>query len=299
MVSTHNLDEVERVADRVALISRRLVAIGEPAVLRRQIFGRRLMVHLAEGGPAVTALMVIAGRAGAQDVRRDEAGMSMVLDNPDAEAPAVVRALVEAGASIRAVFDDQPPLEDVYMRLMSSASDVSTSSSPVMISGHRIRTLIAKELREFRSNPAAVLPVVVLVVICVALPFFVLIVIPRVTGESLAADRTIRGSSRCAARTQPYLALLPPGTAAEAFLFQQFLLLFLVAPIVGAVSLAAYSVVGEKQGRTLEPLLTTPITTAELLIAKVLASFLPSLAVEAAGLVVYFALVVRSRHRGR
>ena len=31
VVSTHNLDEIERVADRVALISRRLVAIGEPA----------------------------------------------------------------------------------------------------------------------------------------------------------------------------------------------------------------------------------------------------------------------------
>jgi ABC-2 type transport system permease protein len=155
----------------------------------------------------------------------------------------------------------------------------------------RVRTLIAKELKEFRSNPAAVLPVVALVLICVGLPFLVLIVIPRVTGESLAADRTIREVVALAARTQPHLALLPPGTAAEAFLFQQFLLLFLVAPIVGAVSLAAYSVVGEKQGRTLEPLLTTPITTSELLIAKVLASFLPSLAVEAAGLLAYVALV--------
>ena len=68
-----------------------------------------------------------------------------------------------------------------------------------MISGHRIRTLVAKELREFRSNPAAVLPVVVLVVICVALPFFVLIVIPRVTGESLADrphDQRDRGARR-------------------------------------------------------------------------------------------------------
>ena len=155
----------------------------------------------------------------------------------------------------------------------------------------RIRTLIGKELREFRANPAAVLPVAVLVIVCVVLPFVVLIVIPRVTGESLAADRTIRSVVALAALTQPHLARLPPATAAEAFLFQQFLLLFLVAPIVGAVSLAAYSVVGEKQGRTLEPLLTTPITAAELLIAKVLASFLPSVAVEAAGLIVYVGLV--------
>jgi ABC-2 type transport system permease protein len=156
----------------------------------------------------------------------------------------------------------------------------------------RIRTLIGKELREFRSNPAAVLPVVILVVVCVALPFLVLVVIPRVTGESLGADRTIRSVVALAARTQPHLARLPAGAAAEAFLFQQFLLLFLVAPIVGAVSLAAYSVVGEKQGRTLEPLLTTPISTVELLIAKVLASFLPSVVVEAAGLLLYAALVL-------
>jgi ABC-2 type transport system permease protein len=159
------------------------------------------------------------------------------------------------------------------------------------MSASRIRTLIAKELREFRSNPAAVLPVAVLVVICVALPFVVLVVIPRVTGESLAADQTIRTVVALAARTQPHLAALPPGTAAEVFLFQQFLLLFLVAPVVGAVSLAAYSVVGEKQGRTLESLLTTPITAAELLIAKVLAAFLPSLVIEAAGLAAYVALV--------
>jgi ABC-2 type transport system ATP-binding protein len=130
VVSTHNLDEIDRVADRVALISRRLVAIGEPSVLRRQIFGRRLMVHFADGSPALSDLMAIAAHAGGQDIRRDDAGISMVLDNPDAETPAIVRALVEAGAPIRAVFDDQPPLEDVYLRLMSSAADVTPPSQP-------------------------------------------------------------------------------------------------------------------------------------------------------------------------
>ena len=99
-------------------------------MLRRQIFGRRLMVHFADGGPAVSDLMVIAAHAGGQDVQRDGAGISMVLDDPDAETPAMVRALVEAGASIRAVFDDQPQLEDVYLRLMSSAADVTAPSQP-------------------------------------------------------------------------------------------------------------------------------------------------------------------------
>src|SRR5262249_8611291 len=77
----------------------------------------------------------------------------------------------------------------------------------------------------------------------------------------------------------------------EAFFFQQFLLLFQMVPITGAVSIAAYSVVGEKQGRTLEPLLTTPLTSLELLVAKVLAAFLPALGIEAIGLCLYGVLV--------
>jgi len=130
IVSTHNLDEVERVADRVALISTRLVALGEPSALRRQMFGRRLVVQLADGRPSVSDLMAVAERAGGQDVRRDGAAISMVLTDPDLGAPAIVRALVEAGASIRAVFDEQPPLEDVYLRLLSApAADLPAAAS--------------------------------------------------------------------------------------------------------------------------------------------------------------------------
>ena len=130
IVSTHNLDEVERVADRVALISTRLVALGEPSALRRQMFGRRLVVQLADGRPPVSDLMAVAERAGGQDVRRDGAAISMVLTDPDLGAPAIVRALVEAGASIRAVFDEQPPLEDVYLRLLSApAADLPAAAS--------------------------------------------------------------------------------------------------------------------------------------------------------------------------
>ena len=55
-------------------------------------------------------------------------------------------------------------------------------------------------------------------------------------------------------------------------------------PITGAMALAAHAIVGEKQARTLEPLLATPITTTELLVAKVLGALVPTLAISAAGL---------------
>ena len=155
----------------------------------------------------------------------------------------------------------------------------------------RVAILIGKELREFRANPAAVIPVAIVVAVCVAIPFVLLVLVPSLTGAPLSSDRTLRPVVQNAMERLPALAGLPIENAMQAFLFQQFLLLFQIAPILGAVSLAAYSVVGEKQGRTLEPLLTTPLTTAELLLGKVLASFLPSLFVEAAGLTIYAALI--------
>ena len=155
----------------------------------------------------------------------------------------------------------------------------------------RIRTLMSKELREFRASPAALVPVVLLIVVCTVLPFVVVEVVPWGTGKPLTDDQTFLQVITLVRARTPDLAALTLETAVQVFLFQQFLVLYLIAPIVGAVSLAAYSVVGEKQGRTLEPLLTTPMSTAEILIAKVLASFLPSLAIEGVGLGLYVALI--------
>jgi ABC-2 type transport system permease protein len=61
------------------------------------------------------------------------------------------------------------------------------------------------------------------------------------------------------------------------FLVSQFMLLFMMLPIIIPVTIASYSIVGEKSTRTLEPLLATPISTTELLGGKSLAAVLPAL----------------------
>jgi len=68
--------------------------------------------------------------------------------------------------------------------------------------------------------------------------------------------------------------------------------MLVLIPVTSSMSLAAYSVVGEKQARTLEPLLVTPITTFELLGAKVLGAFLPSIALTAVSYIVYVLMTV-------
>ncbi len=77
----------------------------------------------------------------------------------------------------------------------------------------------------------------------------------------------------------------------------QFMLLFMLTPLMVPVNIAAYSIVGEKTTRSLEPLLATPITTAELLTGKNLAAVIPAVIATWFGFLIYIigaAIIVKS-----
>src|SRR5206468_5081018 len=139
----------------------------------------------------------------------------------------------------------------------------------------RIRALVTRELLDVSRNWMALMPVVIVTVLALGLPFLIAIVIPRVTGHPLANDTDLAKVSLVLGAHDE----LSGEARIQLFLFQQFLMAFLIIPITGAMALAAHSVVGEKQARTLEPLLATPITTFELLVGKVLGALLPTLAI--------------------
>ncbi|MBI3050755.1 MAG: ABC transporter ATP-binding protein [Acidobacteria bacterium] len=115
VLSTHNLDEVERVADRVAVLRARLVAVDTPAALHARLFGARMRVTLRQ--PAATFASVLA-RAGFRDVQAQDQTLSIAVGEHLASAPAIVRQLVEAGADVLSVMPEQARLEDVYLRLL-------------------------------------------------------------------------------------------------------------------------------------------------------------------------------------
>jgi ABC-2 type transport system permease protein len=145
--------------------------------------------------------------------------------------------------------------------------------------------LFRKELLDLLRNRAALFPVALVTLIALAVPFAIAFAIPIVTGQALAGDSDLVGLSAVVDPGER----LEPDARVQLFLLQQFLMLFLLTPITGAMALASHSVVGEKQARTLEPLLAAPISTVDLLAAKVLGALLPTLAIGVAGLVLYFA----------
>ena len=151
----------------------------------------------------------------------------------------------------------------------------------------RISALLGKELADLRQNGAVFLPAILTGVISMSLPFFVAIFVPAFTESACRIRATWRLRSS-------FIGLSPASPLSargriQAWIFQQFLVLLVLTPVAGSMSVAAYSVIGEKQARTLEPLLATPLTTVELLIAKVLGALLPALALTVACFAVYVA----------
>jgi ABC-2 type transport system ATP-binding protein len=124
LLCTHNLDEVERVADRVAVLRSRLVAVGSPGELRERLFVPRLRIRLSQSAEPFAAVLTSSGLG---DVRIDDTWLS--LSAGKRSTPEIVRTLVEAGAGIEAVEHEEPSLEDVYIKLLNPAEDAARSNT--------------------------------------------------------------------------------------------------------------------------------------------------------------------------
>ena len=114
LVSTHDLDEAERIADRVAVLSRRLLALDRPAALRRRIKTGRLVVRL--GGDANAAMDVL--RRFDPQATSEDGVVTLRVADIDRDTPDVVAALAAAGARVLEIRPEVPALEDVYLSLV-------------------------------------------------------------------------------------------------------------------------------------------------------------------------------------
>jgi ABC-2 type transport system permease protein len=115
------------------------------------------------------------------------------------------------------------------------------------VNAQRVRAVVRKEVREFRRNRFVVGTMSALPLVFLITPLLTIFKIP-----DSASGPQVRAAV---------------GTIS---------LLMLIIPIVLPPVIAAYSVVGERDQGTLEPVLTTPIRAVELLVGKALAAFLPS-----------------------
>jgi ABC-2 type transport system ATP-binding protein len=116
-LTTHRLDEAERLCDRVAILNRTLQMIGRPDELRQRLFTRslevRTVVPLAEPATVFSGLPGVDAWAGGPD-----GSYLLTVADPVVAAPGVTRALVGAGADVLSITEAHHSLEDVYLELI-------------------------------------------------------------------------------------------------------------------------------------------------------------------------------------
>jgi len=112
---THNLDEADRLCDRVALFNTRLVAVGRPQELKERLYGRRTVIHLVNPAPGIEESIDLPF---VKKTERVDNTLVVSLSNPEEENPLLVSRLVELGAKIQYVNELRVSLEDLYLDLM-------------------------------------------------------------------------------------------------------------------------------------------------------------------------------------
>jgi ABC-2 type transport system permease protein len=135
---------------------------------------------------------------------------------------------------------------------------------------NKLWVIIRKEWGEVFKNRLVLFTVGFLPIIMTALPLITLYAsgsTEEMVGMS-AADLPARFGDLCAG--------LSAASCGQYFIVSQFMLLFMLMPLAIPVTIASYSIVGEKTTRTLEPVLATPIKTWELLVGKGLAAGIPA-----------------------
>jgi ABC-2 type transport system ATP-binding protein len=117
VLATHNLDEADRLCDRIAFIRGGLLRIDSPAALRGALGGHGLSVRLRDTA-SLEQLGAVRGLQGVRSAEMADGVLQVGADEPETVAPAVVRVLVGSGADIVEVRAEQASLERVYFEIM-------------------------------------------------------------------------------------------------------------------------------------------------------------------------------------
>ena len=118
-MNTHNLDEAERVCDRIAVLKTKLIAVGSPEDLERSVSNRKTVIHLESNGDSVLA--AVKKLSTVKSVSKSENKIILDMDNPEKDNPQLVRTIVAAGGNIQYVTESRSTLEDVYLKLVRGA----------------------------------------------------------------------------------------------------------------------------------------------------------------------------------
>jgi ABC-2 type transport system ATP-binding protein len=114
---THNLDEADRLCDRIAFFRHRVIRIAKPDELRAELYGRATEIRLMPK-PRAEDLARVQAVPGVREAHLENGSIVVASADPLLVNPLLVRALVAGGAEIAFVTERKAHLEDVYLRIV-------------------------------------------------------------------------------------------------------------------------------------------------------------------------------------
>jgi ABC-2 type transport system ATP-binding protein len=116
---THNLDEADRLCDRIGVFKSRLIVVDTPLNLRNQLFERKVVFHLLQADDRLAE--EIGRLAFVKSCKRLDNKLVVALNEPETYNPEIIRLLVGKGADVQFVGEMKHSLEDVYLQLVENA----------------------------------------------------------------------------------------------------------------------------------------------------------------------------------
>ncbi len=116
-LNTHNLDEAQRVCDRIGILNSKLMAIGSPEELEHSVSGRKTVIQLKQ---VTEAILESITKLGVKNLVRDSNKITVDISSPEEENPDIVSAIVSAGGRIETVSVVGSALEDAYLKLVKN-----------------------------------------------------------------------------------------------------------------------------------------------------------------------------------
>jgi ABC-2 type transport system ATP-binding protein len=116
LINTHNLNEAERVCDRVALLKNRMVKVGKPKELAQGLFGRNIKVTLDRFPKSITEKILAFNYVTEAKIQNNQ--LVLNVKNPEEDNNKIITWLMAQGLKVQFISEEEYSLEDVYLKLI-------------------------------------------------------------------------------------------------------------------------------------------------------------------------------------
>jgi ABC-2 type transport system ATP-binding protein len=114
-LNTHNLDEAQRICDKIGIMNTKLMATGTPEELEESVWGKKTVIQLEQVNNTILQALE---QLTLKNIVSDNNKLTIDVVNPEKENPAIINAIVRAGGQVQYVTELSPSLEDAYLKFV-------------------------------------------------------------------------------------------------------------------------------------------------------------------------------------